>query len=264
MQNSTKEEVELAPVLQAEAPRPVQLKRLRHVTVALPVKAANAQPRDGTVLDVAANGPSRPAHNLYRRLGKRLLDLVLVTVTLPISIALIGIAAMALWIEGGKPFYSQDRLGRGGRVFRMYKLRTMSVDADERLEQLLADNEALRAEWHFTQKLKDDPRITPIGRFLRRSSMDELPQLWNVVTGDMSLIGPRPMMPDQLPLYGDARSYIALKPGLTGLWQVRERNESRFSYRAQVDRTYDHTVSLWLDAWVLWKTVGAVLRRTGY
>jgi lipopolysaccharide/colanic/teichoic acid biosynthesis glycosyltransferase len=103
-----------------------------------------------------------------------------------------------------------------------------------------------------------------VGNFLRRTSIDESPQIWNVLVGDMSIVGPRPMMPDQLELYGDAVSYNALKPGITGFWQVSERNESHFAYRAQVDRSYYDQLTFWADIGVLWKTVGVVFRRTGY
>jgi len=202
--------------------------------------------------------------SVYRRLGKRLLDVTLVVVTLPVSLPIIGIFALALWIEGGNPFYYQDRLGRGARVFRMYKLRTMSRDAQQRLAELLANDAALAEEWYLTQKLKNDPRITPLGGFLRRASIDELPQIWNVLTGDMSLVGPRPMMPDQLDLYGDAQSYKALQPGISGFWQVRERNDSHFSFRSKLDKAYNEQLSLWVDLHVLWKTVSVVMRRTGY
>lgn len=140
----------------------------------------------------------------------------------------------------------------------------MVRDADAKLEQYLAGSSQLRREWDETQKLKKDPRITPVGRVLRVTSLDELPQLWNVLKGDMSLVGPRPMMPDQLPLYGDPRAYFALKPGITGMWQVSARNESRFSYRAQIDSVYGQDLSLRTDLSLLLRTVGVVLRGTGY
>jgi len=149
-------------------------------------------------------------------------------------------------------------------VFSILKLRTMVPDADVRLEQFLADHPDLRAEWASTQKLKSDPRVTRIGRFLRASSLDELPQLWNVFLGDMSLVGPRPMLPEQLSLYGDARPYFSLKPGITGIWQISARNENRFDYRAKVDAGYNKTVSVFEDIAIMFKTFGVVLRRTGY
>lgn len=204
------------------------------------------------------------AETVYARVGKRILDIGLVLLTLPVTTMIILLAALALWIESGAPFYRQKRLGRDGREFTMFKLRTMVRDADTRLEKILAEDPALNREWHFTQKLKKDPRITAVGDFLRRSSIDELPQIWNVLKGDMSLIGPRPMMPEQLPLYGDPQAYFALRPGLSGFWQVSERNESSFGFRADADWSYAQKLSFGVDLFVLWKTVGAVLRRTGY
>lgn len=201
---------------------------------------------------------------VYGNVGKRVLDIVLVLLILPLALPVIVICALALWVEGGFPFYRQDRLGQHGRRFSILKLRTMVRDADALLEQYLDACPKLRREWDETQKLKQDPRITPVGRFLRASSLDELPQLWNVLKGDMSLVGPRPMMPDQLPLYGDARAYFALKPGITGVWQVSARNESHFSYRAQIDARYGQQLSMRTDLFLMLRTVGVVLRGTGY
>ncbi len=209
-------------------------------------------------------GYLRPPHPAYRLIGKRGLDIALGILMAPFALSLILVAAVALWIEGGNPFYHQDRLGRGGARFKLFKLRTMVRDADAMLEQCLASDTAMRAEWDATQKLKNDPRITPVGAFLRATSLDELPQLWNVFKGDMSLIGPRPMMPEQLIMYGDARHYFALRPGITGAWQVSKRNEDLFIERAVIDQDYDLKLSLGQDLKILWRTVGVVLRRTGY
>lgn len=200
----------------------------------------------------------------YRTIGKRILDLALVILMAPFALPLIGFAALLLRVEGGAPFYRQARLGKGGSTFQILKLRTMVCDADQMLARLLATNPALRAEWERTQKLKRDPRITRVGALLRKTSLDELPQLWNVLLGEMTLVGPRPMLPEQLPLYGDARHYFALKPGITGTWQVSERNESTFTARAALDAEYDGTLSLGEDAKILWRTIGAVVKRTGY
>ncbi len=202
--------------------------------------------------------------DFYQRHGKRALDIVIVLATLPLTLPIIAIAAIALWIEGGFPLYRQQRLGRNGKSFAIYKLRTMVCDAEVRLAELLDRDPALKAEWDVTQKLKCDPRITPIGNFLRRTSIDELPQIWNVLVGDMSLVGPRPMMPDQLDLYGDPRAYFALLPGISGFWQVSDRNESHFTQRTDADWDYLRRVSLGVDLAVLAKTSLVVLRRTGY
>lgn len=200
----------------------------------------------------------------YRNWGKQTLDLLLVLMLLPFAIPLILLCAAALWLEGGQPFYRQDRLGRDGQKFSILKLRTMVRDADQRLESCLAADPEMRREWNATQKLKKDPRITRIGSILRKTSLDELPQIWNVLKREMSLVGPRPMMPEQLPLYGDARAYFALRPGITGSWQVSARNEKDFSYRANLDADYFETVSLGGDLALLLKTVGVVFQRTGY
>lgn len=210
----------------------------------------------------------RPARSAggsgYWKAGKRGLDLLLVAVSLPLTLPLIALCAAALWLEGGRPFYTQPRLGRGGKVFRILKLRTMVRDADALLQHYLATDPAMRWEWQQTQKLKNDPRITRVGRVLRMTSLDELPQLWNVIKGDMSLIGPRPMMPEQLPLYGDTRAYFALRPGITGIWQVSVRNEGSFDSRVQADFEYWEDVSLSRDLRLLWRTFGAVMKGTGY
>ena len=225
-------------------------------------------PRSRAAVDVIATAKPRLSgafgDGFYMVIGKRLSDILLVVLLAPVALPLMGIAALALWIEGGNPFYHQDRLGRNGHRFRIYKLRTMVRDADKMLEQCFAKDPALRAEWNATQKLKHDPRITRIGSLLRKTSLDELPQLWNVLTGEMSLIGPRPMLPEQLPLYGDARCYFALRPGITGSWQVSTRNEDLFIERVGMDQTYAETLSPRRDLVILWKTVGVVLRRTGY
>lgn len=235
----------------------------------LPHHAANSAAAGGGVfkygVDPSHNHPGDPApQSWYRRLGKRVLDTTIVLLSLPVTAPVILLCALALWIESGLPFYTQKRLGAGGKVFSILKLRTMTRDADRVLEQYLDADPALRAEWDSTQKLKNDPRITRLGGFLRSTSLDELPQLWNVLTGDMSLVGPRPMMLDQLSMYGNPRSYFALRPGITGYWQISARNEKHFSYRNEVDAIYDNDLSVTRDISVLMKTFGVVLRRTGY
>ena len=208
--------------------------------------------------------PEPSTHRVYASVGKRLLDLVLVLATAPIALPIIFFCAVALWIEGGNPFYRQDRLGKDGKRFSILKLRTMVQNADARLEECLAADPKMRAEWDTTQKLKNDPRVTRLGRFLRKTSLDELPQLGNVFGGTMSLVGPRPMMPEQLEMYGDPQAYFALKPGITGIWQVSARNENHFSHRAKIDTEYYSSVSIWNDLVLMVKTLGVVVRRTGY
>ncbi|SPJ28135.1 sugar transferase [Falsiruegeria mediterranea] len=212
-------------------------------------------------VEASAKGLGQSTYALF---GKRVLDVSLIVLTAPIWMLVIGICAIALMLEGGNPFYRQTRLGRGGRSFKMLKLRTMVMDADVQFDHLMKTDPALRHEWETTQKLKNDPRITRVGNILRKTSLDELPQLWNVLIGDMSLVGPRPMMPDQLPLYGPSGPYLSLRPGITGLWQVSARNEEVFSFRSRVDATYARSVSFRQDVVLLFKTLGVVARRTGY
>ena len=199
---------------------------------------------------------------VYRNGVKRMLDVLLVLIGAPFVVPLVLVLAVLIAREGGKPFYFQDRVGKRGRIYRMWKLRSMDVDADEKLASYLAANPTARAEWDHSQKLRSDPRITRLGQFLRRTSLDELPQLWNVFRGDMSLVGPRPMMPCQKALYpGDA--YYALRPGITGLWQVSARNELGFAARASYDSEYNRTLSFATDARLLAATIRVVTRGTG-
>jgi lipopolysaccharide/colanic/teichoic acid biosynthesis glycosyltransferase len=202
--------------------------------------------------------------SLYRMGGKRLFETLLVILSLPFFVPIVLMCAFALWLEGGNPFYRQQRLGRNGKAFSILKLRTMVRDADEVLEQYLANDSDMRREWDEKQKLINDPRVTRVGSILRSTSLDELPQLWNVMTGEMSLIGPRPMMPEQLPMYGNPDHYFALRPGITGLWQISARNENRFSFRNEVDATYNRALSIFGDIAIIFKTVGVMLRRTGH
>lgn len=199
----------------------------------------------------------------YRGLGKRMLDLALCVLIAPFALLLVGIFALLVIRDGGAAFYSQLRVGQGGRTYRMWKLRSMVPDADEKLEAHLAQDAAARAEWNNHQKLKTDPRITPLGSFLRRASIDELPQLWNVVKGDMSLVGPRPMMLSQQVLY-PGQDYYDLRPGITGTWQVSDRNQSSFADRALFDTDYNRKVSLAEDLRIMFATVRVVLKATGY
>ncbi len=214
---------------------------------------------------VAPETPALPAlHGGYARLGKRLLDIALAGVALLLAAPVLALLALALWIESGNPFYTQERLGLNGRRFRMFKLRTMVMNAEAKLADCLAADPVLRAEWALTQKLKRDPRITPLGRLLRKTSMDELPQILNVLKGDMSLVGPRPMLPDQMPLYLNPTAYTGLRPGITGLWQVTARNENSFDLRAILDLRYAQRLSFGYDLRIIAATFGAVWRATGY
>jgi exopolysaccharide production protein ExoY len=181
----------------------------------------------------------------------------------PFWLPLMVLGALLVALDGNNPFYTQERIGRNGRVFRIMKLRSMVPGADEVLVNYLVANPEARAEWDATQKLKSDPRITTVGRILRKTSLDELPQLINVLVGDMSLVGPRPIMVNQKALY-PGRRYYDMRPGLTGLWQVSDRNDCAFVERVRFDDAYHRIMSFWTDAAILVRTIKVVVRGTGY
>ena len=197
---------------------------------------------------------------LYGRYAKPIIDRLLILASLPIALPIIALCALALWIESGQPFYTQQRLGRGGKRFSILKLRTMVRDADAVLESYLAANPAMRAEWDEMQKLKDDPRITRVGAFLRATSLDELPQLWNVLKGEMSLVGPRPERPafvrefkHKVPQYMQRHR---VRAGITGWAQVHGwRGNTSIRRRIQYDIYYIENWSLMLDFKILWMTL---------
>jgi exopolysaccharide production protein ExoY len=197
---------------------------------------------------------------------KRLLDVLgalgLLVALLP---ALLVIAALVK-ASGGPVLFAHERVGRGGRRFGCLKFRTMTVDAAKRLEALLATDPKARAEWDATRKLKRDPRVTTVGRFLRASSFDELPQFINVLRGEMSLVGPRPVQATELATYygpAAAAQYASVRPGVTGLWQVSGRNDTSYDARVAMDLRYLENPTLLGDLRILLKTPFAVLRRRG-
>lgn len=204
----------------------------------------------------------RRRRGIYRSAAKRMADLLLVLLAAPMVVPMVLMLAFMVSRKGGRPFYSQLRVGKDGKLFRMWKLRTMVVNADELITGYLNSNPEAKEEWDRTQKLRNDPRISEFGHFLRKSSLDELPQLWNVFKGDMSLVGPRPMLEYQQPLY-PGLGYYALRPGLTGYWQVTERNHASFAERAWYDDRYEEELSLMNDLKVMYKTVDVVLKGTG-
>jgi lipopolysaccharide/colanic/teichoic acid biosynthesis glycosyltransferase len=211
--------------------------------------------RFGTVMP-----PAKPG--FYRNLFKRILDVTAIVMALPVVVPVVAALAVVVSLEGGNPFYTQMRVGRHGKKFRMWKLRSMVADADARMQEFLQSNPSARAEWDKTQNLQNDPRITGFGRFLRKSSLDELPQLWNVLKGDMSLVGPRPMMISQQLMYPGS-AYYALRPGVTGAWQTAGRNRTSFEARAEFDTDYEAEVSLKTDVTILLRTFSVVLKGTG-
>ncbi|MGI3170902.1 sugar transferase [Pseudooceanicola sp. C21-150M6] len=200
----------------------------------------------------------------YAGFLKRTFDILLSILMLPVLIPVILLLAIAVRLEGGPGFFGHHRVGQGGRLFRCWKIRTMVPDAQARLEALLASDALAREEWARDQKLRNDPRVTRLGNFLRKSSLDELPQIWNVLRGDMSLIGPRPVTEPELVKYGAKKwAYLAMRPGITGLWQVSGRNDVSYDERVQLDVDYHNSMSFAGDLRILVQTVGAVLGKTG-
>lgn len=199
----------------------------------------------------------------YERGFKRALDVSLVLLGSIVVLPLIALMALLVSLDGHSPFYVQSRVGRNGKVFKIFKMRTMVHDADRLLKEQLSSEPSLAAEWEATQKLKKDVRITRLGHFLRKTSLDELPQLFNVLTGSMSLVGPRPMMVSQRAMYPGS-SYYRMRPGITGFWQISDRNECNFGDRAKFDAAYEGQMSFKTDVTVLFRTMFVVFRGTGY
>lgn len=202
------------------------------------------------------------APGLYRNVFKRGIDLLSVAVLAIPVLTVVAVLAVFVARDGRSPFFFQKRVGRNGKTFRMIKLRSMVANADAVFESYLAENPEARREWDHKQKLSNDPRITKIGKLIRKTSLDELPQLWNVLVGDMSMVGPRPIMESQRSLY-PGRSYYDMRPGITGLWQVSERNETSFAERAFYDNAYHSRLSLRSDLNVMARTVAVVFAATG-
>jgi lipopolysaccharide/colanic/teichoic acid biosynthesis glycosyltransferase len=203
-----------------------------------------------------------PRYGIYRGFAKRAIDIILTVALAPVALIIIGCAALFIARDGHSPFYTQRRIGLNGRAFSMLKLRSMVPNADDLLETYLDSNPEARIEWDDKQKLRNDPRITRFGKLIRKCSIDELPQLWNVLTGEMSIVGPRPMMVNQRDIYPGV-AYYAMRPGITGYWQVSDRNESNFSERALHDTIYYREISLRADFLTILRTVGVVLIGTG-
>jgi Undecaprenyl-phosphate galactose phosphotransferase WbaP len=209
----------------------------------------------------------RMRNNLRRwpaRLTKRIFDtlaaLLLLLLLSPIMMAI----AVLIRRDGGAALFAHPRVGKNGRIFNCYKFRSMVVDAEQQLERLLQDHPELSTQWENERKLKNDPRVSAIGHFLRRSSLDELPQLINVIRGEMSLVGPRPIVRTELKRYGhDAGYYLMVRPGMTGLWQVSGRSDVEYDKRVYLDTWYVKNWSIWYDLVILVKTCRVVLKRQG-
>lgn len=195
---------------------------------------------------------------------KRGMDILFALVILPAVLPVIAVLYLLTRRDGGAAFFGHKRIGRNGQTFRCWKIRSMVPDAEKILEQHLRDNPEAAREWEQDFKLTDDPRITPLGRVLRETSLDELPQIWNVLKGEMSFVGPRPVTEVELEKYrGYEWCYMAVRPGITGLWQVSGRNDTDYASRVQLDVTYTSSRSLLGDMGIIFRTAGAVLNRTG-
>jgi exopolysaccharide production protein ExoY len=217
----------------------------------------------GVILDDLTPAPGPGMVNpVVGGLSKRFMDLVIATTALALAAPVMILVALLIRMTmGGPTVFSHTRVGRGGKPFRCYKFRSMVCNADEVLKACIETNPEIRLEWEKTHKIRNDPRVTRLGRMLRKSSLDELPQLFNVIRGDMSCVGPRPVVKDELPQYGDhLGEYLQGRPGLTGLWQVSGRSSVDYASRVALDSQYVRNWSIWLDVSILFKTVFAVMR----
>ena len=195
----------------------------------------------------------------------RCIDIAVALIAIVVfSPLMLAIALATKLFDNGPVIFAHSRMGKDGHTFGCLKFRSMVVDADERLWQYLKSHPAAAAEWARDHKLRNDPRSTPLGKFLRKSSLDELPQLFNVLRGDMSLVGPRPIVAAEVERYGRYFSnYCSVRPGITGLWQVSGRNDVTYRRRVALDVTYSRTQSLQLYVWIILRTVPALLEQRG-
>lgn len=210
-------------------------------------------------------GPAFSKHRTDGGVACRGFDLIVAIFALIFTAPLLVVLAIAVKLaDGGPIFFRHARVGLGGRQFYCFKFRTMMVDADERLAALLASDPDARVEWERDHKLRRDPRTTPIGSFLRKSSLDELPQLLNVLWGEMSIVGPRPIVDAEIRRYGSRyASYCRVRPGITGLWQISGRNDTTYRRRVALDTVYTKNKSFWWDVKIVALTLPAVLLAKG-
>ena len=196
--------------------------------------------------------------------AKRCLDLFLTLLLLPFAATLALPVALLIALDGGKPIYGHPRVGWNGRVFRCYKFRTMVADSDVALETLLEQNPAARQQWLERYKLENDPRVTRLGWLLRETNLDEIPQIWNVIRGEMSWVGPRPVVVEELTRYGaHLPVYLACRPGITGLWQISRRNGMPYSKRVELDADYACNWSIRRDLVILFLTIPRIFAPNG-
>ena len=245
---------------------PELTRRYRHIVfvpsgASFPVYGAQAVAFDGLAALEMVNQRRMRA----LRAEKWILDHMLAVVAFVLLSPFFLIVPLLIKLTSRGPvFYRQARLGKKGRPIRVWKFRSMYADADERLQSILDSDPARRAEWEANFKLADDPRVTPLGRFLRKTSIDEFPQLFNVFVGDMALVGPRPIVEKEVSYYGAAyETFSSVKPGITGLWQASGRSDTDYARRVALDTYYVLNWSPWMDVWILFRTVGAVLFMRG-
>lgn len=207
-------------------------------------------------------------HNLTKKFSlfmKRFMDLGLLLVSSPLTIPLTLIVALIVKLTSEGPvFYGHKRIGKDGKEFSCWKFRSMVIDADKQLEKILATNPEMRKEWERDRKFTNDPRVTKIGKILRKTSIDEIPQFLNILSGEMSFIGPRPVTEPELDRYGDKAQFIlSVQPGLSGMWQISGRSDTGYEERITLDSYYIQNWSVWLDLWIIIKTIFVVLRGKG-
>jgi exopolysaccharide production protein ExoY len=223
----------------------------------MPMSLSDLQ--DGTFGGALPDAARRPPLR-----AKRLFDLALAIMALPVILLVIAVLCFLTRLDGGPGFFGHVRVGRGNREFRCWKIRTMVPDAEAVLKSHLARNPEAAEEWARDCKLSNDPRVTRLGRFLRASSLDELPQIWNVLRGEMSLVGPRPVTRSEMARYAGCEwCYLSVKPGITGIWQVSGRNEVSYDRRVQMDMQYLRSQSIPQDIAILLRTAAVVLTGTG-
>ncbi|AKG20043.1 sugar transferase [Calothrix sp. 336/3] len=250
-------------------------RRRRHLETSTSVSEVRVQPTESGIPDLEGSrtlftGKQRSPKTKPRgssfegingEFAKRLFDIVFSLVVLvlfsPVYLVLAFLIALS---SEGPIFYVQERVGKNYKPFNCIKFRTMVSNADEVLSQMMETSPHLRREFELTFKLKQDPRITRIGKFLRITSLDEFPQFWNVLKGDMSVVGPRPLVAEELPKYGyHIDQILTIRPGITGLWQVSGRNDIPYPRRVQIDLHYAKFRNFWLDLWIVFKTIRVVI-----
>lgn len=236
-------------------------------TIQIP-KVEDASTLTMTVKDFGGILGFSSTHNLtksYSLFWKRVLDFMLLLISSPLTIPLVAVVSLIVKITSPGPvFFGHKRIGKNGKEFKCWKFRSMVIDADKQLEKILAENPAMREEWERDRKFTNDPRVTKIGKILRKTSIDEIPQFFNILTGEMSFIGPRPVTAPELDKYNNKANFILqVQPGLSGMWQISGRSDTGYEERVTLDAYYIQNWSVWLDIWIIIKTVVVVLTGKG-